>query len=51
MTERIGWLEPTKTKPRAAVKQGRWLLHENLKDGQAVQLQELLAANQPLATV
>ncbi|WP_153899434.1 transposase [Pseudomonas aeruginosa] len=35
-------------------KQSRWLLlrnRENLKDGQAVQLQELLAANQPLATV
>uniref|UniRef100_UPI0013F60810 transposase n=1 Tax=Metapseudomonas otitidis TaxID=319939 RepID=UPI0013F60810 len=39
---------------RKAVKQSRWLLlrnRENLKDGQAVQLQELLAANQPLATV
>ncbi|WP_165678911.1 transposase, partial [Metapseudomonas otitidis] len=38
---------------RKAVKQSRWLLlrnRENLKDGQAVQLQELLAANQPLAT-
>ena len=39
---------------RKIVKQSRWLLlrnRENLKDGQAVQLQELLAANQPLATV
>lgn len=39
---------------RRAVKQSRWLLlrnRENLKDGQAVRLQELLAANQPLATV
>jgi len=39
---------------RKVVKQSRWLLlrnHANLKDGQAVQLQELLAANQPLATV
>ena len=39
---------------RKAVKQSRWLLlrnRDNLKDGQAVQLQELLAANQPLATV
>lgn len=39
---------------RRVVKQSRWLLlrnRENLKDGQAVQLQELLAANQPLATV
>ncbi|WP_271410553.1 ISL3 family transposase [Pseudomonas sp. Q1-7] len=39
---------------RKVVKQSRWLLlrnHDNLKDGQAVQLQELLAANQPLATV
>ena len=39
---------------RKAVKQSRWLLlrnRENLKNGQAVQLQELLAANQPLATV
>ncbi|TBU99819.1 ISL3 family transposase [Stutzerimonas kirkiae] len=39
---------------RKAVKRSRWLLlrnPENLKDGQAVQLQELLAANQPLATV
>jgi transposase len=39
---------------RKAVKQSRWLLlrnRNNLKDGQAVQLQELLAANQPLATV
>jgi transposase len=39
---------------RKVVKQSRWLLlrnRENLKDGQAVQLQELLAANQPLATV
>jgi transposase len=39
---------------RKVVKQSRWLLlrnPENLKDGQAVQLQELLAANQPLATV
>ncbi|GAB3391721.1 hypothetical protein GCM10027514_35900 [Azotobacter armeniacus] len=36
------------------VKQSRWLLlfnRENLKDDQAVQLRELLAANQPLATV
>ena len=39
---------------RKVVKQSRWLLlrnRENLKDRQAVQLQELLAANQPLATV
>lgn len=39
---------------RKAVKQSRWLLlrnRENLKDVQAVQLQELLAANQPLATL
>ncbi len=39
---------------RKLVKRSRWLLlrnPENLKDGQAVQLQELLAANQPLATV
>ncbi len=39
---------------RKEVKQSRWLLlrnRENLKDGQAVQLQELLTANQPLATV
>ncbi|BAN49534.1 ISL3 family transposase [Metapseudomonas resinovorans] len=38
---------------RKVVKQSRWLLlrnRENLKGGQAVQLQELLAANQPLAT-
>ena len=38
---------------RKAVKQSRWLLlrnRDNLKDEQAVQLQELLAANQPLAT-
>ena len=38
---------------RKAVKQSRWLLlrnRDNLKDGQAVQLQEA-AANQPLATV
>lgn len=36
---------------RKAVKQSRWLLlrnRENLKDGQAVQLQQPLAANQPL---
>jgi hypothetical protein len=39
---------------RKVVKQSRWLLlrnRDNLKDEQAVQLQELLAANQPLATV
>jgi len=39
---------------RKVVKRSRWLLlrnAENLKDGQAVQLQELLAANQPLTTV
>lgn len=39
---------------RKAVKQSRWLLlrnRNNLKGEQAVQLQELLAANQPLATV
>src|SRR5690606_8933025 len=39
---------------RKVVKQSRWLLlrnHANLKDGQAVQLQELRAATQPLATV
>ncbi len=38
---------------RKVVKQARWLLlrnRENLKEGQEVQLQELLAANQPLAT-
>lgn len=38
---------------RKVVKQSRWLLlrnKENLKEGQAVQLQELLDANQPLAT-
>jgi transposase len=37
---------------RKVVKQARWLLlrnRENLKDSQAVQLQELLAANRPLA--
>lgn len=39
---------------RKVVKQSPWLLlrnRDNLKDEQAVQLQELLAANQPLATV
>jgi transposase len=39
---------------RKVVKQSRWLLlrnRENLKDEHAVQLQELLDANQPLATV
>ncbi|OWI90503.1 ISL3 family transposase [Stutzerimonas stutzeri] len=39
---------------RKVVKRSRWLLLRNaanLKDGQAVQLQELLVANQPLATV
>lgn len=39
---------------RKVVKRSRWLLlrnPQNLKDNQAVQLQELLAANQPLATV
>jgi transposase len=39
---------------RKVVKRSRWLLlrnPENLKDKQVVQLQELLAANQPLATV
>ncbi len=39
---------------RKVVKRSRWLLlrnAENLKDSQAVQLQELLAANQPLAMV
>ncbi len=39
---------------RKVVKQSRWLLlrnSQNLKEGQTVQLQELLAANQPLATV
>lgn len=39
---------------RKVVKQSRWLLlrnRDNLNDGQAVQLQDLLAANQPLATV
>jgi len=37
---------------RKVVKRSRWLLlrnAEHLKGGQAVQLQELLAANQPLA--
>lgn len=37
---------------RKVVKQARWLLlrnRDNLKDSQAVQLQELLAANRPLA--
>ena len=37
---------------RKVVKQARWLLlrnRENLKEGQAVQLQELLEANKPLA--
>jgi len=39
---------------RKVVKRSRWLLlrnAEHLKGGQAVQVQELLAANQPLATV
>ncbi len=39
---------------RAVVKGARWLLLRNrdhLKEGQAVALEELLAANQPLATV
>ncbi len=39
---------------RKVIKQSRWLLlrnRENLKDQQAVQLQEILEANQPLATV
>lgn len=39
---------------RKVVKQSRWLLlrnRENLKEKQAVQLKELLEANQPLATV
>ncbi len=39
---------------RKVIKQSRWLLlrnRENLKDEQAVQLQEILKANQPLATV
>lgn len=39
---------------RQVVKQSRWLLlrnRENLKEDHAVRLQELLAANQPLATV
>lgn len=39
---------------RQVVKQSRWLLlrnKENLKDDHTVRLQELLAANQPLATV
>lgn len=39
---------------RQVVKQSRWLLlrnRENLKEEHAVRLQELLAANQPLATV
>jgi len=39
---------------RQVVKQSRWLLlrnQENLKEDHAVRLQELLAANQPLATV
>lgn len=39
---------------RKVVKQSRWLLlrnQDNLKEDQAIRLQELLAANQPLATV
>ena len=39
---------------RQVVKQSRWLLlrnRENLKEDHAIRLQELLAANQPLATV
>lgn len=47
-------LRDNKTARKVVVKRSRWLLlrnAENLKDGQAVQLQELLAANQPLATV
>ncbi|MFD1691711.1 ISL3 family transposase [Azotobacter chroococcum] len=39
---------------RQVLKQSRWLLlrnRENLKEDHAVRLQELLAANQPLATV
>lgn len=39
---------------RKVIKQSRWLLlrnRENLKDEQAVQLKEILEANQPLATV
>jgi transposase len=39
---------------RKVVKRSRWLLlrnHENLKDDQSVRLDELLAANAPLATV
>lgn len=39
---------------RKVIKNSRWLLlrnHDNLKEEQAVRLQELLAANQPLATV
>lgn len=39
---------------RKVIKQSRWLLlrnRANLKDEHAVQLEELLAANQPLATV
>ncbi len=39
---------------RKVVKQSRWLLlrnRDNLNAGQVVQLQELMAANQPLATV
>lgn len=38
---------------RRVIKRSRWLLlrnRDNLKEGQAVQLQELLAANAPLAT-
>lgn len=45
-------LRDNKTARKVVVKRSRWLLlrnAENLKDGQAVQLQELLAANQPLA--
>ncbi len=45
-------LRDNKTARKVVVKRSRWLLlrnAEHLKDGQAVQLQELLAANQPLA--
>jgi len=45
-------LRDNKTARKVVVKRSRWLLlrnAEHLKDGQAVQVQELLAANQPLA--
>lgn len=52
--EVIDRIRVTTNRHARCVKCSRWLLlrnPENLKDGQAVQLQELLTANQPLATV